>query len=319
MLVATYREVELDDTLPLQEMLVELNRERMASRLKLTRFRKDETRELLTTIFQEEVSLEFTEGIYNETEGNPFFIEEVCKSLVEEGKLYFEDGEWHRPDDMADLDIPQSVRVAIQSRLSKLPDENLDSLRTAAILGREFDFDTLVAASDLDEDTLIDVLEEAERTQLIDEISSDRGGTFRFAHALIGSTLEEGLSGLRRRRMHHQVAAVIEELRPDDYESLANHYYESGDVDKALEYLIKAGDRALRLSAYNEARRHFGRALEIAEVDGRSEELKIIYLALGDIEGQADFNLSIELYERALKLTQDPIEQAIIKNQDRKA
>jgi serine/threonine protein kinase len=123
MLVATYREVELDDTLPLQEMLVELNRERAASRLKLARFGKDETRELLATIFQEEVSIEFTEGIYNETEGNPFFIEEVCKSLVEEGTLYFEDGEWHRPDDMADLDIPQSVRVAIQSRLSKLPDE----------------------------------------------------------------------------------------------------------------------------------------------------------------------------------------------------
>ena len=313
MLVATYREVELDDTLPLQEMLVELNRERVASRLKLNRFGKDETRELLSTIFQEDVSLEFTEGIYNETEGNPFFIEEVCKSLVEEGTLYFEDGEWHRPDDMADLDIPQSVRVAIQSRLSKLPDENLDSLRTAAILGREFDFETLAAASDLDEDTLIDILEKAEHTQLIDEISGDRGGTFRFAHALIGSTLEEGLSGLRRRRMHHQVAEVIEELRPDDYESLANHYYESGDVDKALEYLLKAGDRALSQSAYNEARRHFGRALEIADIDARSEELKIIHLALGDIEGQADFNLSIEMYERALKLTQDPVEQAIIK------
>jgi tetratricopeptide (TPR) repeat protein len=113
--------------------------------------------------------------------------------------------------------------------------------------------------------------------------------------------------------MHHQVADVIEELRPDDYESLANHYYESGDVDKALEYLIKAGERALSQSAYNEARRHFGRALEIAEIDGRSEELKVIYLALGDVEGQADFNLSIEMYERALRLAQDPVEQAIIK------
>jgi tetratricopeptide (TPR) repeat protein len=313
MLVATYREVELDETLPLQEMLVELNRERLANRLKLSRFGRDETRDLLTTIFQEEVSIEFTDGIYNETEGNPFYIEEVCKSLVEEGKLYFEDGEWHRPDDMADLDIPQSVRVAIQSRLSKLPDEILDSLRTAAILGREFDFDTLIAAAKLDEETLIDALEHAEHAQLIEEIGSGSGGTFRFAHALIGSTLEEGISGLRRRRMHHQVAAVIEGLRPDDYESLANHYYESGDVDKSLEYLIKAGERALSQSAYNEARRHFGRALEIAEIDGRSEELKVIYLALGDVEGQADFNLSIEMYERALKLTQDPVEQAIIK------
>ncbi|MFQ5931730.1 MAG: AAA family ATPase, partial [Nitrospiraceae bacterium] len=312
MLVATYREVELDETLPLQEMLVELNRERLASRLKLTRFGKDETRDLLATIFQDEITDEFLEGIYGETEGNPFFIEEVCKSLVEEGELYFEDGEWHRPD-MADLDIPQSVRVAVQSRLAKLPDPVQDSLRTAAILGREYDFETLVAASDLDEEALVDALEQAERAQLIDEISGEHGGTFRFAHALIGTTLEGGLSGLRRRRMHHEAAGAIEELRPHDFETLAHHYYESGDVDKGLEYSLKAGERALKLSANNEALRHFNRALEIAEVDGRTEELLTIYLALGDIESVADLNRSLELYEQALALTQDPIQRAIIK------
>ena len=313
MLVATYREGELDDTLPLQEMLVELNRERIASRLKLTRFGKDDTQKLLATIFQEEVSTEFTEGIYNETEGNPFFIEEVCKSLVEEGKLYFDDGEWHRPDDMSDLDIPQSVRVAIQSRLSKLPDEVLNTLRMAAVLGREFDFNTLVAATELDEDTLIDALEHAEHAQLIDEISGESGGTFRFAHALIGTTLEEGLSGMRRRRMHHQAAAVIEKLRPDDYEALAHHYYESGDVNKGFEYSMKAGERAIGRSALNEARRHLSRALEIAEVEGGQDELASVHLALGDIESAGDFFRALDSYEQALALTEDPIEQAIIK------
>ena len=312
MLVATYREVELDETLPLQEMLVELNRERLASRLKLSRFGKDETRDLLAAIFQDEITPEFLEGIYNETEGNPFFIEEVCKSLVEEGKLYYEDGDWHRPD-MVDLDLPQSVRVAIQSRLSKLPDEVLDSLRMAAVLGREFDFDTLVAAAELDEETLIDALEHAEHAQLIDEISGQSGGTFHFAHALIGTTLEEGLSGMRRRRMHHQAADAIEELRPDDFEALAHHYYESGDVDKGLEYSMKAGKRALGQSARNEALRHLTRALEIAEVEGRQDDLASVHLALGDAESTGDFNRALDSYEKALALTEDPIEQAIIK------
>jgi tetratricopeptide (TPR) repeat protein/predicted Ser/Thr protein kinase len=312
MLVATYREVELDEALPLQEMLIELNRERLASRLKLTRFDKGETRDLLATIFQDEITDEFLEGIYGETEGNPFFIEEVCKSLVEEGKLYFEDGEWHRPD-MVDLDIPQSVRVAVQSRLAKLSDPVQDSLRMAAILGREFDFDTLSAASDLDEDELIDTLEEADRAQLIDEISGQSGGTFRFAHALISTTLVEGLSGLRRRRMHHQAASAIEELRSDDYEALAHHYYESGDVDKGLEYSMKAGERALELSSHNEALRHFNRALEIAEVGERPDELLSIYMGLGKIEGVANFYRALEHYEKALNLTQDPVQQAIIK------
>ena len=313
MLVATYREVELDDTLPLQEMLVELNRERIASRLKLTRFGKDDTQKLLATIFQEEVSMEFTEGIYNETEGNPVFIEEVCKSLVEEGMLYFEDGEWHRPDDMSDLDIPQSVRVAIQSRLSKLPNEVLNTLRMAAVLGREFDFNTLVAAAELDEERLIDALEHAEHAQLIDEISGESGGTFRFAHALIGTTLEEGLSGMRRRRMHHQAATVIEQLRPDDYEALAHHYYESGDANKGFEYSMKAGRRAIGRSARNEALRHLARALEIAEDEGRKDELASVHLALGDIESTGDFIRALDSYEQALALTEDPIEQAIIK------
>ncbi len=312
MLVATYREVELDESLPLQEMLVELNRERLASRLKLGRFGKRETRDLLAAIFQDEITPEFLESIYNETEGNPFFIEEVCKSLVEEGKLYYEDGDWHRPD-MVDLDLPQSVRVAIQSRLAKLPDKVLDGLRMAAVLGHEFDFDTLVAASGLDEEALIDALEAAERAQLIKEISGERGGTFRFAHALIATTLLEGLSGLRRRRMHHQVAAAIEDLHPDDYEALAHHYYESGDVDGGLEYSLKAGERALGLGTDNEARRHFSRALEIAEVDGRSDELASIHLALGDIESRGDFNRALDSYEQAITLTQDPIQQSIIK------
>ncbi len=312
MMVATYREVELDESRPLQEMLVELNRERLASRLKLSRFGKDETRDLLAAIFQEEITPEFLEGIYDETEGNPFFIEELCKSLVEEGKLYYEDGRWHRPD-MVNLDLPQSVRVAIQSRLAKLPDEVQDSLRMAAILGHEFDFDTLVAASDLDEETLIDALEAAERAQLVKEISGEQGGTFRFAHALIATTLLEGLSGLRRRRMHHRAAAAIENLRPDDYEALAHHYYESGDVDGGLEYSLRAGERAIGFSAHSEARRHFNRALEIAEVEGRTDELASIRLAFGDIESAGDFNLALESYEQALALTQDPIQQSIIK------
>ena len=312
MLVATYREVELDESRPLQEMLVELNRERLASRMKLSRFGKDGTRELLAAFFQDEISPEFLEGIYGETEGNPFFIEEICKSLVEEGKLYYEDGHWHRPD-MVDLDLPQSVRVAIQSRLAKLPDEVLDGLRMAAVLGHEFDFDTLVSASDLNEEALIDALESAERAQLVKEISGERSGTFRFAHALIATTLLAGLSGLRRRRMHHHVAAAIEKLRSDDFEALAHHYYESGDVDGGLKYSLRAGDRALGLSAHSEARRHFNRALEIASVEGHTDELATIHLAMGDIESTGDFNLALESYEQALTLTQDSVQQSIIK------
>ncbi len=105
LLVATYRDVELDEARPLHEVLLELNRERLATRLKLLRLNREQTGELLGVLFAEEITLEFLDGIYTETEGNPFFIEEVCKALVESGRLYYEEGRWHRPS-MDELGIP---------------------------------------------------------------------------------------------------------------------------------------------------------------------------------------------------------------------
>jgi hypothetical protein len=92
MIVATYREVELDENLPFNQVLVDISRERLASRVKLSRFSKNETENLLATLFAEEITPGFLDGIYRETEGNPFFVEEVCKALAEDGQLYFEDG-----------------------------------------------------------------------------------------------------------------------------------------------------------------------------------------------------------------------------------
>ncbi len=94
--------------------------------------------------------------------------------------------------------IPQSVRLAIQMRVGKLPLPAQDTLRLAAILGRDFDFETLGRASELDEDALVTALEDAERAQLISEVESSRPGqvAFSFVHVLIPSTLREGVSGL---------------------------------------------------------------------------------------------------------------------------
>src|SRR3990172_2313645 len=107
---------------------------------------------------------------------------------------------------MDEIQVPQSARVAIETRLAKLPAPTQDALRLAAIIGREFDFDTLRQVGEMDEDALIDALETAERAQLIGE-ARDRGrAAFAFAHALIPATLREGVSSLRRQRMHRRVA-----------------------------------------------------------------------------------------------------------------
>ncbi len=134
MIVATYREVELDEARVLNEVLLDLNRERLAARIKLTRLSREQTRDLLAAMFTEEITPEFLEGIYRETEGNPFFVEEVCKALIEAGKLTYADGRWQRPS-MAEVEIPQSVRLAIQARVARLSPPAQEALRLAAFLG----------------------------------------------------------------------------------------------------------------------------------------------------------------------------------------
>ncbi len=201
LLVATYREVDLDVARPFNKVLLDINKARLATRLKLERLDKDQTGALLAAIFEDEITPEFLEGIYRETEGNPFFIEEVCKTLVEEGKLYYEDGEWHRPS-MEEIEIPQSVRVAIQTRVARLPDAYQDVLSMAAILGREFEFNVLTEASEADEDSVIGALEKAEDAQLIEETGQADEDRFVFAHALIPVALLDGVRKLRRRKLH---------------------------------------------------------------------------------------------------------------------
>jgi len=273
LLTATYREVELDEAQPFHEALLELNRKRLGTRIKLRRLDSTQTQDMLAAIFEsDEITGDFLEGIFSETEGNPFFIEEVCKALVESGQVFYKDGDWDRLS-MDEIEIPQSVRVAIQSRVSKFPEEYQDTLNLAAVLGREFDFDTLAEASDLDEDTLIDALETAEDAQLIEEISGKGGATFSFMHALIPSTLAEGVRTLRRRRLHKRAAAAIEVTRPDDFEDLAYHHEEAGDEDQARTYYTKAGERAAAAFANQEAENHFRAALELEPADGQRADL----------------------------------------------
>jgi tetratricopeptide (TPR) repeat protein/predicted Ser/Thr protein kinase len=263
LIILTYRETELDRSCCLPDVLLDLQREQLAARLKLCRFDRDHTGDLLQTMLTPagEVDLQLVDAVHRETEGNPFFIEEVCKALVEEDKLVLEQGRW-RTQPGVEIVIPQSVRLTVQSRVAKLSTEAQDALRLAAVLGREFDFETLARASALDEDTLITVLEEAQRAQLVEETHRGSRVTFLFAHALIPTTLRDGISGLRRQRLHRRALEAIGALHPMDFATLAYHAEQAGDGEKALAYYHQAGARDLEVYANREAERHYRAALE---------------------------------------------------------
>ncbi len=262
LLIATYREFELSETHPFQGVIMDLSRSHRANRIKLSRLGREETEAMLEALFAEGMPAEFLDGIYRETEGNPFFTEEVCKALVESGKLYFEDGIWQRPS-MDELEIPQSIRSAVQSRITRLSPDTQKVLLLAAVIGREFDFEPLFEISELADEALLDSLDEAREAQLIAEIKATKGDGFSFVHALIPTTLRGNLSGLRRGRIHRKVAAVIEKLHPHDYESLAYHYGETGDEAQALTYLTQAARQAQQVYANEDALRHYSEALDL--------------------------------------------------------
>ena len=305
MIVATYREVGSEGAPALYETLLDLHRERLALRLKLPRLNREQTREMLEVLFYEEITPDFLEGIYQETEGNPFFIEEVCKALVDSGQLYFADGRWHRPR-MEELGIPRSVQVAIQSRVRVLPAYAQEILRLAAVLGREFDYETLASALAALPGSeqfqkggyLIEALESAEQAQLINHISVEGGGTYAFVHTLIPTTFIESTRKLQRQQLHHCAAAAIEARHPDDFEALAHHYNQAGDIKKAANYLFKAGDRARILYAHQEAISNYRQALEFLKKVGDTEQVAHTLMKLGLTYHNAfDFKAARQTYQ----------------------
>jgi len=276
LIVMTYREAELELTPVLNEVLVDLNHERLTTHLGLARLSRLETAGLLTSILAEEIPADFLDGIFNQTEGNPFFIEEVCKALIEAGQLSFQDGRWHYPS-IAEIKIPQTVRAAIQARLQKLPVSAQDVLRMAAVLGGEFDFETLKRSCDLDEEDLIAALESALRAQLINEVQTSQPGAprFGFVHVLIPTTLRESIIHVRRQRLHQRLAQALEVVHPDDLELLAYHYAQAGETGRAREYYLRAGDRAQQ-TAPRDAVRFYRLALERYAEDDQAEQAEIL-------------------------------------------
>lgn len=266
MMVLAYREIELRDDDLANHILHELLRGHLATRVKLTRFDANQTGEMIATMLnpQGPVDPDLVEAIYHETEGNPFFVEEVCKALIEEGFLCYQNSRWESPG-VQEISIPQSVRLTVQSRLTRLSNDAQDLLRLAAVIGREFEFDILVRASEMSEERIVECLEAAEKAQIIRE--TKKGGseqvTFAFEHALIPATLREEISGLRRGRYHRRVAEAVEAIHPEDYETLSYHYEECGDAEKAFENYRKAGSRALSIYANQEALQYFEKALEL--------------------------------------------------------
>ncbi len=286
LLIAAYRDSELGRDHPLTGVLADLRKVEGVQRIALHGLGPDEVAQVMSVIAGHELDhegLALAGRIASETDGNPFFVAEVLRSLSESGTLQFDDaiGRW-RIDRSAPLGLPESVREVIERRVERLGEEARDLLALAAVIGRSFQLELLTALAGIDETRLLDQLDAAVAASVLEE-STDRVGVFRFAHALINQTLYESLGATRRARMHHRVAQALEQLYGGDPKEhlaeLALHWRlaaASVDRHKAADYACRAGEQALKSLAPTEAAKLFADAVELLGEEETAERCRTL-------------------------------------------
>jgi class 3 adenylate cyclase/tetratricopeptide (TPR) repeat protein len=272
--VGTYRDVELDVSRPLAVALERMMRARLVERIPVRRFDRDTVATMIQAMAGKPPPDVVVDAIFDETEGNPFFIEEVFRHLVEDGKLLTDEGEFRADIHVDELDVPESVRLVVGRRLERLGPEAQRALAAGAVVGRGFAFGLLEEIVDLDTTTLLDIVETAEAARVI--VAEERDGEvhYSFGHELIRQTLLSGLSVLRRQRLHLAVADAIERTdkraRRDRPSEIAQHLLQAGaaaDIERTVEYLDLAAQRAIDAAAFEEALRAVDDALAILDPD----------------------------------------------------
>lgn len=253
----------------------------------------------------------FGQRIYDVTEGNPYFIEEVIKGLFERGVLYIKDGQWSTDfDDARDysmLEIPSSVHGAVESRLRNLREETRQVLLPAAVVGRQFGFEVLQSVTGQAEGALLDRIEEAVRAQLIREVRSSGEDLYEFAQPMLRQVLYDSVPRRRRRLLHRQVGEALEQAagrRPEPYlEALAMHFAEAEDTERTIRYARLAARKAAAVFAYDNAAKFLQQAIEgTAELDRPTDRVGLLE-EMGDMRlfaGRRDE--TIRAYEDAVQL-----------------
>lgn len=276
LIVGTYRDVELDVKRPFAKTLESLVRQRLATRVALRRLQESSVHELLARMSGSAPPSGLAKAVFRETEGNPFFIEEVYQHLSEEGKLFDASGAWRADLRVDTIEVPEGVRLVIGRRLDRLGAHARTVLTAAAIIGRTFPLDLVQACVDLSDDEVLDAIEEAERAQLVAVDATQRTARYGFVHELIRTTLINGLSLPRRQRLHLKIADALERLRAASLDShasvLAHHLYQAGavaDTNRTAQSLLRAGRRALAAGAFEETLEVFDNllGLELSESD----------------------------------------------------
>ncbi len=277
-IVGAVRDSGLADNIPLAHLVSRLRRDTGFCFLPLDRFDAERSARMIEAVLGDKkgVSEEFLSLVQGTTGGNPYFIEELLRSLLKSGDIFPTGRGWGRRP-VAELVLPATVRDVLRERLDRLDPETRDALRAASVLGTEFDFDLLRRLTGREAEALVPLLERALRAKLLrEERRRPHRTAYLFSDRPVRDALYDELSLVRRRLLHRAAGEALEaaatEKAPANPAVLAHHFL-NGDVpDKALRYSEAAAAQATALHAHESAVAHYRTVVDLldgGEVEGR--------------------------------------------------
>jgi len=289
LLLGAYRGTDVDAKHPLTPILAELDRERIPQAVSLKRMSLNDASDIIRhNLEREDVPQEFCKLVYEKTRGNPFFVEEVIKSLKEEDVVYREENKW-KIKEVSKIEFPETVKSVVAARISRLDKECQKVLTMASFIGNDFGFDALREVMGFEESKLVELLDTIFETGLIKERATHGERACSFADILVRDVVYEGVSPLKRTKLHGVVGSALEKVYAgsidEHFGELAYHFLEGGDRNKALGYFLKAGEKAQKVYANREAASYYESALRLLEE--KEDELRekgMVLERLGDIK-----------------------------------
>ena len=294
LLIGTYREAELDRSHPLTEMLADLRRDRAFDRVSVAGMDEAGVAALIRAHAGEQAQPAFTQAVHKQTQGNPFFIQELLDHVAEVS-AQTKSEQLADPNLIGELDVPEGVREVIGRRLGHLSEDCNHALSVGAVAGREFELSVVERVSRLAAEQTLDVLDEAVRAHVVVEVPGTVG-RYSFAHVLVRDMLYHDLTSARRVHLHRKVGEAIETVYSQNLAphlaELAHHFFEASTdagAAKAVDYARRAGERANALLAYEDAAASFRLALRALELQPSSSEGTRceVLVALGDAQNWA--------------------------------
>jgi DNA-binding CsgD family transcriptional regulator/tetratricopeptide (TPR) repeat protein len=295
----------------LAELLSGLDRVPVAAEIRLAPLTRAEVAQLLQAILNqpEQLSAELVDAIHILTEGNPFFAEEICTSLIASGDIFYTNNRWRRKP-LAQIEIPDSVQRVVQRRLDRISRQARELIDLAAVSGRSFDLRVLQELTGHDDALLLVLVKELIAARLLVEESADQ---FTFRHALTREALYGRLLVRERQALHGRLLEAIECVHAGaldaHLEHLAHHAYEAARWPAAIDYARRAGEKAQALYAPRAAAEQFTRVIEATLRLGDAPQAALYRLRGQAYDTLGDFDRARDDYDEALRAAQTTADQ----------